>query len=438
MQTIDDTYQQTLAYLYDKLPMFTRIGAAAYKADLSNTILLCEKLGNPHLQLKCIHIAGTNGKGSTSHMLASVMQTSGYKTGLYTSPHISDFRERIRINGEMISKEWLIDFVEKMKPSIEEIQPSFFEITVAMAFAYFAEQKVDIAVIETGLGGLLDSTNIITPEISVITNISLDHTNLLGSTLAEIATQKAGIIKHNIPVVVGEKQTETESIFFTKAILQQSQIYYADNLYEVIQRKQEGGLLHLKLVHKTAMRILNVQLDLLGEYQTKNIKTVLTVVDLLRTKSWHIKEQDVYQALRTTKKRTGIRGRFDVMEQEPKIVLDVAHNEAGLREVFAQVLQMKFAKLHIICGFVRDKEIGKVLPLFPKEANYYFTQANIPRALPCKELLELGIEHQLKGQAFPVIQDAIQSAINQAEKTDLILITGSFFILDDAYSFLIK
>ncbi|MBL7767236.1 MAG: bifunctional folylpolyglutamate synthase/dihydrofolate synthase [Chitinophagaceae bacterium] len=415
--------------------MFTRVGAAAYKADLQNTILLCEALGNPEKSLKCIHIAGTNGKGSCSHMLSAVLQTAGYKTALYTSPHIIDFRERIRINGEMVSREWVIAFIDRIKPLIETMQPSFFEVTVAMAFSYFAEQKIDIAVIEVGLGGLLDSTNIITPLLSVITNISLDHTALLGKDLESIATQKAGIIKTHVPVVIGERQTETENIFFTHAIMNEAPIFFAEEnfqvaMYAYMERKSE-----MKVMHLPTGKIWTIQTDLQGLYQKKNICTVLCALEVLRQLGWKIDDAHIHEGLKSVMSLTGIRGRLERVHESPTIIFDVSHNEAGITELVNQLETIPYQQLWIITGFVNDKDVRTVLRILPHSAEYFFTQAQIPRALPYLELYDQAMEAGLKGRSIATVTEALQAALNMAEKEDLILVTGSFFLLEEAYRF---
>lgn len=433
MDSVEIKYQECLNYIFEKLPMFTRVGAVAYKPNLDNIIALCEAIGNPHSQFKSIHIAGTNGKGSCSHMLASALQLNGYKTGLYTSPHVIDFRERIRINGIEIPKENVIDFIDETKQLIENLKPSFFEITVAMAFDYFAKEKVDIVVVEVGLGGLLDSTNIIKPEVSVITNISKDHTNLLGDSIKEIAIQKAGIIKEEVPVVIGETQVETEKIFFSKTILHHSQIFFADKLYTVVHQEIIEGKMKLKIMNYTTMSIQDYWLDMLGEYQIKNIKTVLTTLDVLKSLGWEIDHNTVMNALSKTKKTTGLKGRFDLVSEKPKIVFDVSHNEAGISELIKQIGKLNYEKLYIILGFVSDKDVQKVLTMFPKSAYYFFSQAQIPRALPYHELQKIAIENELKGQAIATIAESLQQARDLATDADMILVTGSFFNLEEAY-----
>jgi dihydrofolate synthase/folylpolyglutamate synthase len=410
--------------------MFTRIGAAAYKADLSNTITLCAALDNPQNKFKSIHVAGTNGKGSTSHMLASVLQEAGYKVGLYTSPHIKDFRERIKINGQKIEKQFVVHFTENIKTKITEIQPSFFEITVAMAFAYFAKQQVDIAVIEVGLGGLLDSTNVIIPELCVITNIGLDHTNLLGTTLPEIATQKAGIIKASVPVVISQTQEETERVFTNKALEKNTSIFFADKVMEVIGMDSATiGLQKMKVVNTAKMSITNYELDILGKYQQKNVKGVLLALEILQQYNWNISAQNIVDGLKNIKNNTGLMGRFDMLETSPMLIADVAHNADGITEVLAQIKNIPHNNLHIITGFVADKAVDKVLALFPKNANYYFTQANIPRALLKENLQETAKQYQLNGEVYNNVNTALQAAKAKASKEDIILICGSFFII---------
>jgi dihydrofolate synthase/folylpolyglutamate synthase len=410
--------------------MFTRIGAAAYKADLSNTITLCAALDNPQNKFKSIHVAGTNGKGSTSHMLASVLQEAGYKVGLYTSPHIKDFRERIKINGQKIEKQFVVHFTENIKTKITEIQPSFFEITVAMAFAYFAKQQVDIAVIEVGLGGLLDSTNVIIPELCVITNIGLDHTNLLGTTLPEIATQKAGIIKASVPVVISQTQEETERVFTNKALEKNTSIFFADKVMEVIGMDSATiGLQKMKVVNTAKMSITNYELDILGKYQQKNVKGVLLALEILQQYNWNISAQNIVDGLKNIKNNTGLMGRFDMLETSPMLIADVAHNADGITEVLAQIKNIQHNNLHIITGFVADKAVDKVLNLFPKNANYYYTQANIPRALLKENLQETAKQYQLNGEVYNSVNTALQAAKANASKEDIILICGSFFII---------
>jgi dihydrofolate synthase / folylpolyglutamate synthase len=419
-------YQQTIEYLYDTLPMFSRMGSAAFKKDITNTFLLCERLGNPHKKFKSIHVAGTNGKGSVSHMLAAIFQTAGYKTGLYTSPHLYDFRERIKINGEMCDKDFVVDFVQRIQPAIEEIQPSFFEITVAMAFDFFEQQKVDIAIIEVGLGGRLDSTNVITPELSVITNIGWDHMNLLGNTLEEIAFEKAGIIKENIPVVIGEKKKETENIFRNIASQKQSSIYFTEENFSVTDFRLLNNLIEVSVADKNSSTV-NYQLDLAGIYQTKNILTVLQAVELLT--EWNISRENIQTALKNVKQLTGLHGRWEVIHEDPTIVLEVAHNKDGIQQMLQHLQKISFNKLHLVVGIVKDKDVDAVLELLPKEANYYFTQAHIPRALNAQILKTKASELSLSGNHFDDVNTALQQALINSSKDDLIVVCGSIFLV---------
>jgi dihydrofolate synthase/folylpolyglutamate synthase len=424
-------YQQTIDYLFSRLPMFSRIGAAAYKADLTNTIRLCDHLDNPQKKFKTIHVAGTNGKGSVSHMLAAILQTAGYKTGLYTSPHLKDFRERIKVNGEMISERSVTDFTEKMKPLIEEINPSFFEITVGMAFEYFAEQKVDIAVIEVGLGGRLDSTNIITPELSVITNIGWDHMNLLGDTLEKIAFEKAGIIKKGIPVVGGEALPEILKIFEQVSTEKKSPLSIASQKRKVVDWHWDKHELIVEVAeeHHTDHTIWH--LDLPGLYQTRNLLTVLETCFQLKQLGWTIDDTTIHKGLRQVRKLTGLHGRWEVIHHSPLVVLDVAHNMDGISQLVQQIEITEHNELHIITGMVKDKEVEKILELLPKEAHYYFTKAQIPRAIPENELAALAMTVGLRGHSFPTVNDALKSAIEHAHSDDMILVCGSVFLVGE-------
>lgn len=419
-------YQQTIDYLYNTLPMFSRMGSAAYKKDLTNTLLLCERLDNPHKKFKSIHVAGTNGKGSVSHMLAAVFQTAGYKTGLYTSPHLYDFRERIKVNGTMCEEDFVVDFVERIKPAIAEIQPSFFEITVAMAFDYFAKQKVDIAIVEVGLGGRLDSTNVITPELSIISNIGWDHMNLLGNTLEEIAFEKAGIIKENIPVVIGEKKKETETVFKTIASQKHAPIYFAEENFSVTNYKLSNTSIEIS-VNDRGTFTSTYELDLPGIYQTKNILSVLQAIDLL--KEWKITQEQIQSALKNIKQLTGLHGRWEVIHEQPTVVLEVAHNKDGIEQMLQHLKKINYNELHIIIGMVKDKDVDPVLQLLPKNTNYYFTQAQIPRALDASILQTKAATFSLEGNHFGDVNTALQQALNNASKEDLILVCGSIFLV---------
>jgi len=425
------TYQQTIAYLFKMLPMFSRMGSVAFKKDLTNTLALCEALDNPQTKFKSIHIGGTNGKGSVSHMLAAMLQTAGYKTGLYTSPHLYDFRERIKINGEMVSEDFVIRFVERVQPLIVQIQPSFFELTVAMAFDYFAGQGVDIAIIEVGLGGRLDSTNIITPELSIITNISKDHTNMLGHTMQAIAAEKAGIIKEGVPVVIGERNDETAPVFIEKASTGRSPIFFAEDYYEVTKWQLVNNYLRVKVVDKALEKSIPYQLDLAGIYQTRNIKTVLQAIHILQQKGWNIDDNHIQAAFSSVKKLTGLQGRWEVIHQEPTIVLEVAHNEEGMRQMLQHLQLLSYNHLHIVFGMVKDKESEPILSLLPKDAIYYFTQAQIPRALAAMELLQKAQERGLSGVTYTDVNAALQKALSKAATDDLILVCGSIFLVAD-------
>lgn len=422
-------YDQTLEYLFTQLPMFSRVGAAAYKADLTNTIKLCEALGNPQQQFKSIHIAGTNGKGSTSHMLASILQTAGYKTGLYTSPHLVDFRERIKIDGDYCSTKFVIAFTEKIKPLIEEIQPSFFEITVAMAFSYFAEQKVDIAVIEVGLGGRLDSTNLITPEVSVITNIGLDHTQFLGDTIPQIAGEKAGIIKKDIPCVISEYTSETKPVFEAAAI--NTTLTYASDLFTVLSSNYSHEYLQVDVANNITGASATYKLDLNGNYQSKNVLGVLTAVGILQTKGWQITNQQILDGLSHVKINTGLYGRWQVIGNNPTTVVDVAHNVAGIQTLLEQIALLPYPTLHLVFGMVKDKDINSVLALLPAHATYYFTKAQIERAIDAHELQQKAGAYGLQGNIYLTVNEAIAAAKKQAQATDLIVVYGSVFLVGE-------
>lgn len=412
--------------------MFTRIGAAAFKKDLTNTLALCNVLRQPQTQFKTIHIAGTNGKGSTSHMLASVLQEAGYKVGLYTSPHLRDFRERIKINGEMIPEQTVVDFVAQYQQVFDEIEPSFFEWSVALCFHYFAQQQVDVAVIETGLGGRLDSTNVITPELSVITNIGWDHMDMLGDTLPKIAAEKAGIIKPNIPVVIGEFDTETFPVFQQKAREQHSELVLASEQIHLtkLERNAETDLYEF-YENKVGERV-SFHCDLQGNYQIHNLKTVLASVGELKKMGYQITTEHLQHGLQQVKKNTGLMGRWQVLQQQPLMVADTGHNVNGLTYVLEQINQQQFNTLHMVIGMVRDKDITKVLRMLPTNAVYYFTNANIPRALPANELAQMAQEFGLNGTIYASVALAKQAAINQAQPTDMIFIGGSTFIVAEA------
>ena len=403
--------------------MFQRVGSIAYKPNLINTLKLCEALGNPHHKFKSIHVAGTNGKGSVSHMLAAILQTAGSKTGLYTSPHLKEFTERIRINGREIEQDFVVDFVERIKPEIEKIKPSFFEITVAMAFDYFARQKVDIAVIETGMGGRLDSTNVISPILSLITNISWDHKELLGDTLQKIAGEKAGIIKPHIPVIISERQEDVQNVFENKTVECESELIYASDRYRV-NRVKPG---QFEVSQDKDQHL--IELDLLGIYQTKNIKGVLTAVDEMVKQGMNISSDHVIEGLKNVITLTGLKGRWQQINGSPLTICDTGHNEAGIAEIINQLKEIKFNKLHWVLGVVKDKDVTTILNILPKEAQYYFCQASLPRALPAIELLAKAESAGLKGIVIEDVNQAIREARDNATPDDLILVGGSTFVV---------
>jgi len=437
MQAIDTIYQETLDYLFARLPMFSRIGAAALKPDLNNIRALSEALGNPHRGLKCIHIAGTNGKGSTSHMLAAIFQKAGYRTGLYTSPHLVDFRERIRVNGKPVSKEFVIQFVKDHAALIEQIQPSFFEITVAMAFVAFREMNVEMAIIETGLGGRLDSTNIIVPELSIITNISLDHTDLLGHTITAIAREKAGIIKQGVPVVIGPCVEEAAIVFRETAQILHSPMFFARDTWQIhMQPLAKIEDQEYLAIHQNQQESWTIQTDLSGNYQEENIATVLTAVEVLESLGWKLSVEESTEALKDVKTDTGLIGRWDIRQQDPLIVVDVGHNQAGLHLVMEHWNTLPAREKHIILGFVRDKDISAALNEFPKNGQYHFCAADMPRALPATELATIARTLGLNGECYASVSDAVHQVRAQLDKDDALLITGSFFIVGEALAVL--
>ncbi len=400
------TYQDTLNWMFSQLPMYQRQGKVAFKKDLSNTLILADYLNNPERNFKSIHVAGTNGKGSTSHMLASVLQEAGYKVGLYTSPHLKDFRERIRVNGNVISKQFVTGFIKRNKVFLEVNSLSFFEMTVGMAFEYFSREKVDIAVIEVGLGGRLDSTNIIIPEVSVITNIGLDHTQFLGDTLEAIAFEKGGIIKRNIPVVIGETQEETVSVFKDLAHKNNSKIVFAD---QEVNKMYES--------------------DLLGTYQSKNIKTVVQAIKELKVKGFVVSRQHLKEGLLKTVNNTGLLGRWQVINEAPKAVCDTGHNREGLIYVMNQIHYENYKELHIVLGVVNDKDLSSIIDLFPKKATYYFCKPNIPRGLNANVLKRIFAKHRLKGEVYDSVYEAYKTALTNSDLNDFIFIGGSTFVV---------
>ena len=402
----DIKYSETIAWLYEQLPMYQRVGKAAYKADLSNTILLADYLENPQHTFKSIHVAGTNGKGSTSHMIASILQEEGYKVGLYTSPHLKDFRERIKVNGKMISKQFVSSFIGKHQTFFESEQFSFFEMTVGMAFDYFRKERVDIAVIEVGLGGRLDSTNIINPEVAVITNIGMDHTQFLGSTLTEIATEKAGIIKPKIPVIIGEYTEETKQVFLNTSKRRQSPIYFAQDVnFEFWPSDLKGG------------------------YQKYNQFTTREAIKCLKVLGWSISEESVKIGLKNVIKNTGLLGRWQVLQENPKVICDTAHNREGLEMVMTQLREVPFKQLHLVLGMVSDKDLDDVLPIFPKTATYYFCKPKIARGLDEKVLEKKAKHYRLMGTSYLTVKKALKAAKMAASSEDVIYIGGSTFVV---------
>jgi len=426
------TYQRTLDYLYSQLPMFHRIGAAAYKADLGNTIALCSKLGNPERNFRSIHIAGTNGKGSTSHFLASVLQDAGFKTGLFTSPHLKDFRERIKINGLMIGKKEVSAFVENHKADFNDIQPSFFEWTFALAAWYFAKEKVDIAVIETGMGGRLDSTNVVKPIVTVITNIGLDHTQFLGNTLAEIAIEKAGIIKPGIPVHIGETHSDTESVFNEFAQKLQSEILFADQ--QILLRKSHFTKHRLPLLASEFHSSITGQSykftsPLSGKYQLKNLATTICALERLQRAGLEIKKNSMISGIRNVIKNTGLMGRWQTISQNPLTIADIGHNPDGIREVLDQIALTPHHKLHFVIGVVNDKDVKAMLSKLPQNATYYFCKADIPRGMDAAELCKFAENFSLQGKAYQSVKKALASARQAAGVNDLVLVGGSAFVV---------
>ena len=425
-------YQATLDFLYRQLPMYQRLGSTAFKKDLGNIKKLSKALGNPHTKLRCIHIAGTNGKGSTAHILSAILQSAGFKTGLYTSPHYRDFRERIKIDGQLVPEKWIIDFVEQNQAFFKDIQPSFFEITVAMAFQYFVEEQVDIAIIETGLGGRLDSTNIIDPLISIITNISLDHQSMLGDTLPLIAGEKAGIMKSKVPVVIGERQEETEAVFEEAASRLMAPLYYVDQQLQVKKKRSLPFHTSFDIYLGNKLYLKNLKVNLTGHYQQANLATALTALQILEQHQLlgaSIKETDIREGLENLQSLTYFLGRWQKIAAAPLTICDSAHNEGGLKQVFQQLRKMRYEKLHFVFGTVNDKSLKDLLPLFPKEATYYFCKANIPRGRDAKDLQQEARAHDLFGRSYISVKNALKAAQRKAGEKDLIFIGGSIFVV---------
>lgn len=420
------TYDETVTYLFNCAPPFQQVGGAAYKEGLSTTIALDNHLGNPHRKFRTIHVAGTNGKGSTSHTLAAILQESGYKVGLYTSPHLIDFRERMRVNGTPASKEYVMDFVERHRAFFEPLQPSFFELTTAMAFNYFAEQNVDVAIIEVGLGGRLDCTNIITPELCIITNISPDHTQFLGNTLQEIASEKAGIIKNGIPVVIGETTTETKEVFAQKAKESNAPIIFAE----------EEALLTAATPMENGYRYSSTVFgefcgELGGDYQQKNTNTLLSAINILRGKGFTITEESLRKGFTNVCKLTGLMGRWQKIQENPRVICDAGHNIGGIKYITEQLARVDCRELRIVFGMVNDKDITSVLKMMPKNAEYYFTQASIKRAMPADDLKNMAERFGLMGNSHPNVKEALEAALSDSSDDDFIFVGGSCFIVAD-------
>ena len=429
------TYPETLHWLFSQLPMFQRDGKAAYKANLDNTHTLDAHFGHPHRKFKTIHVAGTNGKGSVSHMLASVLHETGIKVGLYTSPHLIDFRERIRVNGQVIPQANVVQFVAANKAFFTEVKPSFFEMTVAMAFWHFAATEVDVAVVEVGLGGRLDSTNIITPELAVITNIGLDHTEFLGETIAEIAAEKAGIIKPNIPVIIGSTQPETQAIFEQIAQKVGTSLTYADQILQIPYAMYNAqGQQVLKVEGEATFE--NLTLDLAGQYQKSNIKTVLATILALQKRSFVISNTAIYNGLSKVVANTGLMGRWQLLGYNPRVVCDTGHNQAGITEIVAQIDQTAFRKLHVVFGMVSDKNPDKVLGQMPTEATYYFTKASIPRSLNADKLTQTAATYGLCGYTYQTVPEAYRAALDNADSRDMVFVGGSTFVVADLLVYL--
>ena len=427
-------YKETIGYLFSQLPMFQREGKTAFKKSLDNIIALSKVCGNPHSLFKSVHLAGTNGKGSTAHLLASTLQAQGYKVGLYTSPHLKDFRERIKVNGQMAEEDFVVNFVAQYKQQIEEIKPSFFEITVAMAFTYFAHMQVDIAVIETGMGGRLDSTNIINPEVSIITNISNDHAQFLGNTLSKIAREKAGIIKKGVPVVIGENQEEVLEVFMEVAEECNAPFYIADQNFHVHNPKfsNEGLVGDFYFMHEA--KYLGLSTDLSGHYQLKNMCTALQAIEVLRLRGWEIKDEAIFKGFGTAKSTTGLLGRWTILTQEPLTICDIAHNKAGLTNAMGQLNKIKRVKLFMVFGMVNDKDLDEVLSLLPTDAEYFFCKPNVPRGLDSQILMEAALQHDLHGECYPSVELALREASIKALPNDVIYVGGSTFVVAEALS----
>lgn len=426
------SYSEALEYLYSRLPMFTREGASAYKKDLDRTLTLCQSLDNPHKKIKCIHIAGTNGKGSSSHMLAGILSANGYKTGLYTSPHLLDFRERIRVGGKMVDQSYVLDFVNRHQDLIEKVRPSFFEVTVAMAFDYFVQSQVDIAVIETGLGGRLDSTNIIEPIASLITNIGMDHSDILGSDKRSIAFEKAGIIKKDTPIVISEHDIEVDNVFIKRAKELGAPLVFGEDEYKIVSSSQNNSYLHLEIEEAYDQQQWDLSLDLRGTYQAKNVLGVLSVIKILIDYGLELEKEITTQALQNIQGLTGMLGRWQIVSSDPLIICDTGHNEHGFRQVVQNINTTPHKRLQMVIGMMKDKDIDSLLSLMPKEAEYYFCQPDMPRALAAKKLKMIAERYGLDGEFYNSIEEAIDRAVQEYTDGGLIFIGGSTFVVAEA------
>ena len=423
------TYEETIDYLYQQLPVFHRIGKKAFKANLNNTISICNHLDNPQHKFKTIHVAGTNGKGSTSHYLAAIFQAAGFKTGLYTSPHLKSFTERIKINGKEIPENKVVDFVETNRSFLEDLKPSFFEMSVGMAFNYFAQESVDIAIIEVGLGGRLDSTNIISPEVSIITNISFDHTDILGDTLPKIAAEKAGIIKSGVPVVISERHPETEKVFIEKSLLENTNIFFAEDYFKILQYNSEHDFLKVDILNLRDNQRFELKSQLLGSYQLKNIIGVLKVIEVLNSIGYSIEFKAIEKGISQVISLTQLKGRWQKLSNQPLIICDTAHNISGITQILENLSKLTYGKLWMILGFVSDKDISGVLALLPKNANYVFCQATMPRAFDAFQLQTLAETFGLIGEVLVDVNDAIKHVKGKMREDDLLYIGGSTFVV---------
>ncbi len=427
-ESLAQRYRKTVEFMFGRLPMYHRIGVKAYKKDMQNIRSLLEFLGNPHERCTCIHVGGTNGKGSTSHMISAVLQAHGIRTGLFISPHYRDYRERVKVNGMLVDKAFVVDFIARIQPLIEEIQPSFFEMTAAMAFEYFTRQQVQAAVVEVGLGGRLDSTNVISPVLSVITNISYDHMHLLGNTLPEIAFEKAGIIKTGVPVVIGESHPESAPVFKAKAASVGAPVYFADEHFQAVIRTENFHTTVFDIYKDGQLFLPNLELNLSGGYQRLNLQTVLQATELLKP-VFHLEEDGIRAGLAQVKKLTNMTGRWELIGENPPVLADSAHNESGIAAIMDHLGKMSFQHLHIVIGMVSDKDLSCVLHILPRTATYYFAKADVPRAMDAEKLRDAAVTAGFKGRAYRSVRQALQAAKRRAGPGDLVLVCGSVFVV---------